>query len=174
VLSKSELTEVLLNVKNFFPKFDVSSEVVDAWHRLFSNENYLAVRDAMDQVLKTATFSPKPADLSAALGRSMRPSPNLFGGKEEFDARLTYFWESMKRELERGTISIYRRHPQGFAVTTKKRTNETPVGMWSYRSEMLPRFMEPQNPDVEEDLGQGQVWRFGARKYGLTLVEKIA
>jgi hypothetical protein len=174
MLTKSELTEVLMSVKTFFPKFDVSSEVVDGWHRLFQNENPVAFRQAMDEVLKTAAYAPKPADLSSALGRSMKPTPTLFGGKDEYLARVRYYWESMKRDHERGTITVYRRHPKGFATTTKKKTNEIPAGMWSFEGEMLPRFMEPQNPDIEEDLGHGQVWRFGPRPYGLALVEKAS
>jgi hypothetical protein len=173
-LTKTEMAEVLEQVKIFFPRFEISEEVVLGWWRLFERESFLCVRDAMAEVLKTSTYAPKPADLSFALGRSMKPAPTLFGGKEEYLARVRYYWEAMKRDHERGTITVYRRHPKGFSTTTRRKTNEVAVGMWSFEGEMLPRFMEPQNPDIEEDLGHGQVWRFGPRRYGLALVEKAS
>lgn len=171
-LSKTEMADVLEEVKIFFPRFEVSEDAVIGWWRLFENENFLSVRDAMAQVLKTSTYAPKPADLSAALGRSMKPMTST--GSPDYLERVRFFWDQMKREHERGTITIYRRHPAGFATYTTQKTTQIPTGYWSFEGEMLPRFMEPQNEEIPEDLGEGQVWRFGPRRYGLALVEKKA
>lgn len=172
-LSKSEMADVLERVRIFFPRFDLSEEVVLGWWQLFKNDSFLAVRDAMDNVLRSAQYAPKPGDLSAALGRSMKPV-SLYGGSKDRQAELRYFWDTMRRDLEKGVITVYRRHPKGFATYTKKRTTEAPVGEWSFEGETLPRFMEPAHPDVQENLGQGEVWKFSPRPHGLALVEKRA
>ena len=74
MLTKPDVADLLAKIESVFPRFTYADETVAAWHSLFKYETPEVANAALDEVLKTSEFAPKPADVAAAISRIKKPA----------------------------------------------------------------------------------------------------
>lgn len=64
-MERNDVVELFKMIKSFYPNFEVSSEKVDAWHRIMKKMDYKRVVARLEQHAAENPFPPTIAEIAA-------------------------------------------------------------------------------------------------------------
>jgi hypothetical protein len=62
-MTRDEVKKVFMVLRNVYPQFEVTSEKLDIWHKLFQDQNSAIVMKNLEQYVTVNKFPPTIADL---------------------------------------------------------------------------------------------------------------
>lgn len=76
-MTRSETVQVLSTIWVVFPRKELQKEQIELWHTIFGHYPKELVLTAIQKVLSTSAWEPKPADVRKAIDEIERPDANL-------------------------------------------------------------------------------------------------
>lgn len=100
-MERDQVVELFRLIKSFYPNFEVSSEKVDAWHRIMKKMDFDRVVAKLEQHAAEKPFPPTIAEIAAYAPEENKHLEQIQKWREEAAKVSPEVKERFRKELER-------------------------------------------------------------------------